>query len=184
MNYCVYCYSPIVRSRPNIPVVALQRTDMSELVFWDHFYFRCRSTFLFHFSVRAYDWKSLITSKGHQLELSVHLDGFSIQKSYKIMVIVHSPRSRVAYTNFCMENRRHFGFPIDTNQVPYTKVVWKPSLSYSPTLTYSLYKLLYWNRSPFWIRYRYQSSSLYKSRTETKFVVQPHAHVQPIQTFV
>ena len=57
-------------------------------------------------------------------------------------------------------------------------------MSCCPTRTYSLCKLLYGNPWPFWIPYRYQSSSPYKSRTEIKFVVQPHAHVQPIQTFV
>ena len=68
---------------------------------------------------------------------------FLIQKSYRNQVCRTAPRSRITYTNFRMETRRHFGFPNDTNQVPHTKVVLKPSLSYSP-----------------------------------------HAHVQPIQTFV
>ena len=79
---------------------------------------------------------------------------FPIQKSYRNQVCRTAPRSRTTYTNFFIESRRHFGFHIDTNQAPHTKVVQKPNLSYSSTLTYSLYKLLYGNPSPFGIPYR------------------------------
>ena len=57
-------------------------------------------------------------------------------------------------------------FPI---QKPYRNQVYRTS----PTLTYSPYNLLHRNPPPFWIPYRYRSSSPYKSRIETEFVVKP-----------